>query len=92
MEKNYTYEVVDNGYYILVNGKKYIHQYENEKENNIPDKTKSYEENAIAQIEWLQEQDRLALEKANEITLEERVAIIEDLLIEQYESEMSNNG
>lgn len=88
MKKNYTYEVVEKGYYIKLNGKRYMTQLE----PHIPDKTKTYEENALAQIEELQEQDRLALEKANEITLEERVAIIEDLLIEQYESEMDNNG
>lgn len=57
MEKNYTYEVTENGYYILVNGVKTIHQYE----PFIPDKTKSYEENAIAQIAELQAQDEQAL-------------------------------
>ena len=40
MKKTYSYEVTENGYYILINGKKVIHQYE----PYIPDKTKTYKE------------------------------------------------
>ena len=46
MNKEYTYEVTENGYYILINGEKVIHQYK----PYIPNKDLSYEENAKAQI------------------------------------------
>ncbi len=74
MEKNYTYEITDNGYYILVDGVRAIHQYE----PYIPDKTKSYEENAKAHIEGLKKQDELALKKQNEPSNEERISALED--------------
>lgn len=51
MEKTYSYEVTEDGYFILINGKKVIHQYE----PYIPDRTKTYKENAEAQIEELKE-------------------------------------
>lgn len=44
---NLTYEILENGYKILNNGKDWIVQLE----PCIPDPTKSYEENAKAQIE-----------------------------------------
>lgn len=44
---NLTYEILDNGYVIKNNGKDWIVQLE----PCIPDKSKSYEENAKAQIE-----------------------------------------
>lgn len=46
-ELNLTYEIVENGYYILNNGTRWIEQLE----PFIPNKTKSYEENAKAQME-----------------------------------------
>lgn len=42
-----TYEILENGYQILVDGEPWIIQ----EEPYIPDPSKSYEENAIAQIE-----------------------------------------
>lgn len=45
----FTYEIVENGYIIFSNGYKFIQQLE----PNIPDKTKSYEDNAKAQINEL---------------------------------------
>lgn len=53
MNKEYTYEVTENGYYILINGEKVIHQYE----PYIPNKDLSYEENAKAQIEEMKQRD-----------------------------------
>lgn len=47
MEEKYTYEIVNDGYYILNEGKRWIHQYE----PYIPDSSKSYEENAKLQIQ-----------------------------------------
>lgn len=44
---NLSYEILENGYKILNNGKPWIVQLE----PCIPDKSKSYEENAKAQIE-----------------------------------------
>lgn len=46
---NLTYEILENGYQILKDGKPWIVQLE----PCIPDKTKSYEENAKAQIEGI---------------------------------------
>ena len=45
--KQVSYEVTNDGYKIFLDGQLWIHQYE----PYIPDKSKSYEENAIAQIE-----------------------------------------
>lgn len=53
MNKEYTYEVTENGYYILINGEKVIHQYK----PYIPNKDLSYEENAKAQIEEMKQSD-----------------------------------
>lgn len=53
MEKIYGYEVTENGYFILLNGEKVIHQYE----PFIPNKDLSYEENAKTQIKEMQEVD-----------------------------------
>ena len=58
----YEYEITENGYYIIVNGKKSIHQYE----PYIPNHELSYEENAKNQIEQLQISDYLyEIEKEN---------------------------
>lgn len=46
MDKKYTYEVVENGYFILIDGVKSIHQYE----PYILNKNLSYKENAKEQI------------------------------------------
>ena len=51
--KEYTYEVVENGYFILIDGIKTIHQYE----PYIPNKNISYEENAKIQIKEMQIND-----------------------------------
>ena len=45
--KQVSYEVTENGYKIYLDGQQWIHQYE----PYIPDKSKSYEENPIAQID-----------------------------------------
>ena len=47
--KQIYYEVTDNGYKIYLDGQLWIHQYE----PYIPNPSKSYEENAIAQMEEL---------------------------------------
>ena len=47
--KQVSYEVIENGYKIYLDGKQWIHQYE----PYIPNPSISYEENAIAQIEEL---------------------------------------
>ena len=67
MSKEYTYEVTENGYFIFIDGKKVIHQYE----PYIPNKDLSYEENAKNQIEEMQISD-YAVEIENEtLTLED---------------------
>ena len=71
MEKTYTYEVTENGYFIFINGKKVIHQYE----PYIPDPSKSYEENAKAQIEELKQADLRREEEKTEV--EKRISNLE---------------
>lgn len=65
MEKDLYYEIEENGYWIKDrNDAKFkIHQYE----PYIPDKSKSYEENAIAQIESLTAEPKYTLDEAAEI-------------------------
>lgn len=82
-EKKYTYEVLENGYYIFIDGVKFIHQYD----QYIPDKTKSYEENALAHIEELKAMDIEASKP--HLTLEERIATLELIEAERFEREMN---
>lgn len=70
---NLTYKLLKNGYQILNDGKVWIEQVE----PFIPDKTKSYEENAKAQIaELLEQQESVKQEQA---TMEEMQQQITDL-------------
>lgn len=83
MEKTYTYEVTENGYYILINGKKVIHQYE----PYIPDPSKSYEENAKAQIEELKAADEKEKNEKTEMEqIKQDITDIQLALTEMYES------
>lgn len=82
MKKEYSYEVTDNGYFILINGEKVIHQYE----PFIPDKTKTYEENAKAQIEEMKEEDKRVVQEKTE--LEEIKEQITELQIAMVEKDM----
>lgn len=83
MEKTYTYEVTENGYFIFINGKKVIHQYE----PYIPDPSKSYEENAKAQIEELKQADEVAKNKKSEMEqMQQDITDIQLALTEIYES------
>lgn len=83
MENIYTYEVTENGYFIYINGKKVIHQYE----PFIPDPTKSYQENAEAQIEELklgkinEQKEKTTMEQ-----MQEDITNIQIALTEIYES------
>lgn len=76
MKKTYTYEVTENGYFIFINGKKVIHQYE----PYIPDPNLSYEENAKAQIEELKQADINAENEKTE--MEERILNLEKVVTE----------
>lgn len=85
MEKTYSYEVTENGYYISINGKKVIHQYE----PYIPDKTKTYKENAEAQIEEMKANDEKAKNRKNSMEqIQEDITNIQLALTEIYESEV----
>lgn len=83
MENIYTYEVTENGYFIYINGKKIIHQYE----PFIPDPTKSYQENAETQIEELklgkinEQKEKTTMEQ-----MQEDITNIQLALTEIYES------
>ena len=84
-EKTYSYEVTENGYFILINGKKVIHQYE----PYIPDKTKTYKENAEAQIEEMKAYDEEQKNKKTKMEqLEEDITNIQLALTEIYEMEV----
>ena len=76
MEKTYTYEVTENGYFIFINNKKVINQYE----PYIPNPSKSYEENAKAQIEELKQADINAENEKTE--MEERILNLEKVVTE----------
>ena len=82
MENTYTYEVTENGYYILINEKKVIHQYE----PYIPDKSKSYEENAKAQIEELKASEEAQKEEKTQMEqMQQDITDIQLALVELYE-------
>ena len=70
---NLEYKILENGYQILNDGKVWIEQIE----PFIPDKSKSYEENAKAQIAELLEQQESA--KQEQATMEEMQQQITDL-------------
>lgn len=83
MKKTYTYEVTENGYFIFINGKKVIHQYE----PYIPNPSKSYEENAKAQIEELKATDERAKNEKTEMEqVKQDITDIQMALTEIYES------
>lgn len=82
MEKTYTYEITEDGYYILIDGNKVIHQYE----PYIPDSSKSYEENAKAQIEELKQADsQNAQRKTNIEQMQSDITDLQLALTEIYE-------
>ena len=82
MEKIYTYEVTENGYYILINGEKVIHQYE----PYIPNPNLSYEENAKAQIEELKASEQAQKEEKNDMEqMKSDITDIQLALTELYE-------
>lgn len=60
--KELSYELLEDGYKIYLDGQDFIHQYE----PYIPDHNKSYEENAIAQIEELVAMHENALKEQQE--------------------------
>ena len=82
MENTYTYEVTENGYYIYINGKKVIHQYE----PYIPNSSLSYEENAKAQIEELKASKEAEKEEKTDIEqMKSDITDIQLALVELYE-------
>ena len=82
MENTYTYEVTENGYYILINGKKVIHQYE----PYIPNKSLSYEENAKVQIEELKASEEAQKEEKTQMEqMQQDITDIQLALVELYE-------
>ena len=82
MEDNYTYEVTENGYYIYINGEKIIHQYE----PYIPNKSKSYEENAKAQIEELKKAKEASQNKKTSMEqMQQDITDLQLALVELYE-------
>jgi len=87
--REFSYEIVENGYFILINGQKVIHQYE----PFIPDPNKTYEENAIAQIEEMKEADKREEETKTKLEeLEEQVTDLQIAMTEMYESGGVVNG
>lgn len=82
MKNTYTYEVTENGYYIYINGKKVIHQYE----PYIPNPNLSYEENAKAQIEELKASEEAQKEEKTQMEqMQQDITDIQLALVELYE-------
>ena len=82
--KQISYEVIDDGYKIYSDGQLWIHQYE----PYIPDKSKSYEENAIAQIEELYNGYQASLQEQQEqASIQEQITNLELALAELYEAQ-----
>ena len=70
--KKVSYEILEDGYKIYLDGKEWIHQYE----PYIPNRELSYEENAIAQIE------EIIASHENQPTVDEQIAMLEAQLEE----------
>ena len=86
MLNKYTYELTENGYYILVNGVKSIHQYE----PFIPNKELDYEENAKLQIKGMQINDYTTEIINKQITIEDVPEELQEevkVSIKKYEEE-----
>ena len=79
MKKDFYYELEENGYHIYDRNDPlfHVHQYE----PYIPDKTKSYEENAQAQIHEFMVSDYANLVMSGEITI--------DVVPEEYKEEVN---
>ena len=73
--KKVSYEILEDGYKIYLDGKEWIHQYE----PYIPNRELSYEENAIAQIEEIVASYE---EAQKEPSIDERIAMLEAELSE----------
>ena len=81
--KQISYEVTDDGYKIYLDGQLWIHQYE----PYIPDKSKSYEDNAIAQIEEIYNGYQASLqEKQEQASIQDQITNLELAIAEIYES------
>ncbi len=86
MNKNYTYEVTKDGYFILENGTKVRHQYE----PYIPNHNISYEENAKLQIKGMQINDYTTDIINKKITIEDVPEELQEevkVSIKKYEEE-----
>lgn len=82
MENTYTYEITENGYYVLINGNKVIHQYE----PYIPDPSKTYQQNAEAQIAELQAGEEAKKEEKTQMEqMQQDITDIQLALVELYE-------
>ena len=81
--KQISYEVTNDGYKIYLDGQLWIHQYE----PYIPDKSKSYEENAIAHIEELYNGYQASLkEQQEQASIQDQITNLELAIAEIYES------
>lgn len=86
--KEYDYEVTDNGYFIFVNGKKKLYQ---DEPNHIPYPNLTYEENAQIQIEEMKQKDEeMKKDKTKMQELEEQVTDIQLALAEIVEGGIAN--
>lgn len=82
MNKEYSYEVTEKGYYILINGERVIHQYE----PFIPNKELSYEENAKKQIEEMKKTDvQVEKEKTEMEQMKEEITNLQLAMLEVLE-------
>ena len=79
---NLEYKILENGYQILNDGKVWIEQIE----PFIPDKSKSYEENAKAQIaELLEQQESAKQEQATMEEMQQQITYLQLAVVELAE-------
>ena len=87
--KQISYEVTNDGYKIYLDGQLWIHQYE----PYIPDKSKSYEENAIAQIEELYNGYQASLkEQQEQASIQDQITNLELAIAELYETQQGGTN
>lgn len=87
--KQISYEVIDDGYKIYLDGQLWIHQYE----PFIPNPSKSYEENALAQMEELYNGYQASLkEQQEQASIQDQITDIELAIAELYEAQQGGTN
>ena len=78
MRERITYEILEDGYMIYLDGNPWVEQ----REPYIPFRNLSYEEGCLKQI------DEIVKSNENQVTMEDRMTDIELALVDIYESQL----